>query len=98
MLGTDNVTVVADNAPDKIIVLFLPDSSVNVVEVALDVNAKVVEPVMVKLKTPLIALSISCKLTLVIEPHVPEFSPVACKFKPKLLNVLAILNSPYHFY
>ena len=20
-------------------------------------------------------------------PHVPEFSPVACKFKPKLLNV-----------
>jgi len=72
--------------------------TVNVVEVAFDVNANVVLPVSVIVTTPAIALSISCKLTLVSSPQVPEFSPVACRFKPKLLNVLAILNSPYHFY
>jgi len=91
------VTVVADKEPFKIIVLFLPASSVNVVEDEFVVNAKVVLPVSVIVTTPAIALSISCRLTFVMAPHVPEFSPVACKFKPKLLNVLAILNSPYHF-
>jgi hypothetical protein len=69
---------------------------VYVVEDEFVVNAKVVLPVSVSVKTPAIAASISCRLTLVMAPHVPEFSPVACKFKPKLLNVLAILNSPYH--
>ena len=70
MFGTVTVTVVADNEPDKIIVLFLPASSVYVVEDEFVVNAKVVFPVSVIVTTPAIALSISCKLTLVIEPHV----------------------------
>ena len=47
MLGTVIVMVVADNEPDKIIVLFLPDSSVNVVEDEFVVKAKDVEPVTV---------------------------------------------------
>ena len=72
------VTVVADNEPDKIIVLFLPASSVNVVEFIFVVNANVVFPVSVTVTTPEIALSISCKLTLVMDPHVPELSPVPC--------------------
>ena len=42
MFGTETVTVVADNAPDKIIVLFRPASSVYVVEDEFVVNAKVV--------------------------------------------------------
>ena len=58
MFGTETVTVVADNEPDKIIVLFRPASSVNVVEVAFDVNANVVFPVSVIVTTPAIALSI----------------------------------------
>ena len=41
------VTVVADNAPDKIIILFLPASSVKVVEDEFVVKAKVVFPVTV---------------------------------------------------
>ena len=47
MFGTVTVTVVADNEPDKIIVLFLPASSVYVVEDEFVVNAKVVFPVSV---------------------------------------------------
>ena len=58
-----------------------------VVEDEFVVNAKVVLPVIVSVYTPEIAASISCRLTFVMAPHVPEFSPVACKFKPKLLNV-----------
>ena len=71
-------TTYADEAGrNKIIVLFLPASSVNVVDDEFVVKAKVVFPVSVIVTTPAIALSISCKLTLVSAPHVPEFSPVA---------------------